>query len=315
MTDREISYIQFLSLYKAGKNDVEIGKALGFTKHQVKYFRGKFELPSTYTARKYFFTDEMDEKIKQMHGNGQTIKDIAIDLGYPYMSTREHCVQLGLDTAKNQWNRPGQTRWFQKAEMVLEYLKEYGPTWRAKIMKDLGIPDSFFSRFARVCFDEAEYFRIKRGKGKRIRTVHEVYGELTNRPFLAIRNDPRVIDFVASRIAMKVECGRDAAVLASNLGNHLGKERTRKVIERLYTYVVKPPTKPRVPRESREPGEHGNVKYTDDEFLEMYAEGFVDSEIASVLDVSSSSVWQRRNALGLPTQSQRKRLRALEVSE
>ncbi len=313
MTDREISYIQFLSLYKAGKNDVQIGKDLGFTKSQIYYYRKKFELPSNYTARRYTFTEEMDEKIKQMHDSGRPITEIAKELEFPYMVTRNHCAQLGLDTIKNKYNRRGHTRWFQKAEMVLGYLDEHGPTWRSEIMKVLGIPDQFFAQFARVCFDEVEYFKIKRGKGKRIRTVHEVYGELTNRPFLAIRNDPRVIDFVADKIAMKVECGRDAAVLASNLGNHLGKKRTREVIERLYTYVHR--TTRRIPRRPKELGEHGNVKYTDDEFLEMYVEGFVDSEIASVLDVSTSSVQQRRNALGLPTQAQRKRLKSLEVSK
>ncbi len=104
-------------------------------------------------------------------------------------------------------------------------------------------------------------------------------------------------------------------MLAQHLGKYLGKARTRKVIERLYTYVSRPSRKPRVPRESKQLGKHGNRKYTDGELLEMYVEGFVDSEIASVLDVSTSSVCMRRNALDLPTQSQRKRLKALEVSE
>ncbi len=315
MTNREISYIQFLSLYKAGKNDVEIGKELGFTKSQVKYFRDKFEFPSKYTPRKYNFTEEMDDKIKQMHNSGRPITEIAKELEYPYMSTRNHCLQLGLNTAKNKYNRLGQTRKFQKVEMVLGYLKEHGPTWRSILIEEQGIPKGFFSRFLRESFDEVECFTFKRGKGKRIRLVHDIYGEMTLRPFLALRDDPRIVDFVAERIPMKIECGRDAAVLAQHLGKHLGKARTRKVIERLYTYVVRSPRKLRVPKEFEQPGEHGNRKYTDDEFLEMYVEGFVDSEIASVLDVSTSSVCMRRNALDLPTQSQRKRLKALEMSE
>ncbi len=233
MTDREISYIQFLSLYKAGKNDVEIGKALGFTRHQVKYFRGKFELPSNYTGRRYNFTEEMDEKIKQMHDSGRPITEIAKELEFPYMPTRNHCVKLGLDTTKNKYNRPGYTRRFQKAEIVLEYLKEHGPTWRSILIEELGISGGFFSRFLRESFDDVECFVFKRGKGKRIRLVHDIYGEMTLRPFLALRNDPRVIDFVAERIPMKVECGRDAAVLAQHLGKYLGKARTRNVVEML----------------------------------------------------------------------------------
>ena len=76
MTNREISYVKFLSLYNSGMNDVEIGKALGLTKYRIRTFRNKLEFPPN-KPRKYNFTEEMDERIKKMHEDGCTIKVIA----------------------------------------------------------------------------------------------------------------------------------------------------------------------------------------------------------------------------------------------
>ncbi len=309
MTNREISYIQFLSLYKSGKNDTEIGKALGFSRQRIGVFRRKLEFPKN-TRNKHVFTEEMDDRIREMHEDKHTIQEIANEFEFPYQTVRNHCLQLGIDTGKWHYvNRGGGQAYIHYAETVLGYLKEHGPTWRTTLIKDLRIPGGFFPRFLRTFFDEAECFTFKRGRGKRIRLVHDIYGELTNRPFLALRSDPRIVDFVTERIPMKIECGRDAAILAQHLGKHLGKARTREVIERLYTYVVRPP------RKSEKLGPHGNKKFTDEEYLMVYKEGLNDTKAADVLGVTAASVCRRRGKLGLPTQGQRRRLESLGVNE
>jgi DNA-binding NarL/FixJ family response regulator len=120
----------------------------------------------------------------------------------------------------------------------------------------------------------------------------------------ALRNDPRIVEFVAGGTNFKVETTQDARTLVQHLRKQLGTERAKEVVKKLgYVYS----------KDRRGTHARSRKKFTDREFLDLYEKGMNDGEIGDELGVSTSAIHNRRRSMKLPINKLRKLFMPLEM--
>jgi hypothetical protein len=123
---------------------------------------------------------------------------------------------------------------------VFEYLKVHGPTPRTVFYKELRLNNSHITKLLRASrVIKSVYFRMGHcRRGSRKYTLHEIYGELSKLgSILFIRDDPRIVDYMAERIPFKIKSHHDARTLYLYLKKHFDSQTVRKIIEKLgYRY-------------------------------------------------------------------------------
>jgi len=281
-------------------NDREIGEALGFPKYIIRDYRNKLSLPPNYN-KNVPLTEEEKEKIVELYNQDPIIsfRVIAEEVERSYPTVIEFCREQGLDTSKKRgFNR--------KLEKLIIFLEENGPTPQTVLKEKLKIGNQQFPKIAREMFDKVERFNFKRGQGKRVHLVADIYGELLNmRNVFCLRGDERIIDFVAKYVPFRPKTTHEVASLTQHLGNQLGYERARRVAEKLGHQYAKPSHR-ELPKQSRQ-------KFTNKELIKYYNEELNDREIADILGVSRAAVNYRRNILGLPPHSKSGRKKARKL--
>jgi len=293
----------FMELYGKGLSDGKIGKKLGFNRQTIGNFRRSLGLPANFKFwGKPGLDEEEKQRIRDLHGKGLPISMIAEEIGRSGITVYKFCKKEKLDTSLARGKRYiGQ----RHGENLVSYLEEHGPTPQSTLSADLKISKGRFSRIARELFDQVELFPFKlgsqRGRGEVKYGSHSIYGDLSFPGMgnvFALRDDPRIIDFVAERIGFKVETPQDARTLVQHLGKQLGTPRARDVMRKLgYVY-----TEDRV-------GTHPKTKkkFTDQQLLDLYDQRLIDREIAEKLGVTTASISVRRRKLGLPALGRMKR--------
>jgi transposase len=307
---------QFMELYDQGLSDRKIGEALGFSRTTVGDFRRRLGLPAHFKFSRPSLTDEEKLRIRELHSEGLPINKIAEKISRSPPTVFDFCRDEGLDTSMSRGK--GYRRRLNGQRLVA-HLKEQGPTPQSVLSEELGIEMSHFPRLSRELFEQVERFKFHVGSGGASTggTKYggtQIYGKLGDMgPVFAIRDDPRIIDFVADHTPFKVETAGDARTLVQHLKKKIGYERARAVVERLGYQYQTPSHKaerrgrPRPTGSTPEPR-----KFTDEQFLMLYKEDLNDTEIAAELGVSQPVISYRRRKLGLPPQG-RGRFRALDL--
>ena len=284
----------FMKLYDKGISDREIGKTLGFSRQTIGEFRRSLDLPVHFT----FFGvaslgDEEKKRIRESHGKGLPIKMIAKEIGWSNKAVHDFCKEENLDTSRVRGRGYKKRR---SREILVSYLEEHGPTLQSTLFTEVGISKVRFSRIAREMFDQIERFGFKVGKRKG-GTRHAGYSAYDDLNFkkigyiFALRDDPRIVDFVAETINIKVGSPNDARTLVKHLKEQMGTERAKDVVRKLgYVYT----------KDRRSTRAKSRKKFTDEEFLALYEEDLNDREVAEKLGVTTSAVNYRRCSMKLP---------------
>ena len=300
---------RFMELYDKGFSDGEIGKTLGFLRQTIGRFRRSLGLPANFKfGGKPGLDDEEKQRIRELHGKGLPISRIAEEIGRSDITVTKFCRGAKLDTSRARGKGYKKQR---HGENLVSYLEKHGPTPQSILSTDLEIPSGRFSRIAREMFDQIERFKFRvgtsRGRGGIKYGGYSIYGDLNIQEMgilFALRDDPRIIDFVAERTNFKVETPQDARTLVLHLRKQLGTERAKEVVKKLgYVYS----------KDRR--GTHATSvkKFTDEEFLDLYEKGMNDGEIADKLGVTTSTVGNRRRLMELPLNKLRKLFMPLEI--
>ena len=202
---REISHLQFISLYNEGMSDAKIGKALDLGKWRIRSYRKRMGLPpNSYPKRG--LTDEEKEKIKSLHAQDLSINEIAKRVNRSYPAVLRNCNIMGLDTSRERGQQlkifRGETseqRRSRRVKSLLDYLKEHGPTPQSVLKEKLNFSNAVLPRFSRELFDYIERLHFKVGGPIRGGVKYGgsiIYGELGKlSPVFALRGDDRIITF------------------------------------------------------------------------------------------------------------------------
>jgi len=300
---------RFMKLHEKGFSDGEIGKTLGFLRQTIGSFRRSLGLPANSKfGGKPGLDDEEKQRIRELHSKELPISRIAEEIERSAITVTKFCREEKLDTSGARGKGYKKQR---HRENLISYLEEHGPTPQSTLSTDLEIPSGRFARIAREMFDQIERFKFRlgtsRGRGGIKYGGYSVYGDLNIQEMgilFALRDDPRIVGFVADRINFKVKKPQDARTLVQHLKKQLGTERAKEVVRKLgYVYS-----------EDRR-GTHATSrkKFTDEEFLDLYEKEMNDGEIADRLGVTPSAVGNRRRLMKLPLNKLRKRFMPLEI--
>jgi len=296
-------------LHEKGLSDGEIGKTLGFSRQTIGDFRRKLGLPANFKfGGKPGLGDEEKQRIRELHNRELPITMIAEEIGRSAITVTKFCREEKLDTSRARGKGYKKQR---NRENLVSYLEEHGPTPQSTLSTNLGIPSGRFARIAREMFDQVERFKFKvgssRGRGGIKYGGYSVYGDVNIQEMgnvFALRDDPRIIDFVAEKTNFKVETSQDARTLVQHLRKQLGTERAKDVVRKLGHVYSK---------DRRSTHARSRKKFTDEEFLDLYEKGMNDGEIADNLGVTSSAVGNRRRLMKLPISKFRKLVMPLEM--
>jgi len=301
--------LRFMELYGKGLSDGEIGKTLGFLRQTVGVFRRRLGLPAHFKfGGKPSLDDEEKQKIRELHSTGLPINRIAEEIGRSSITVYKFCKKEKLDTSRARGKGYVKRR---HGENLVSYLEEHGPTPQSTLSTELGIRSGRFARIAREMFDQVERFKFKvssaKGRGGTKHGGYSIYGDLNVQEMgnlFALRDDPRIIDFVAERINFKVESTNDARMFVQHFKKQLGTERARDVVRKLgYVYS----------KDRRRARGISRRRFTDEELLTLYEKGLNDREIAEEVGVTPSAVSHRRRLMKLPINKLRKLIAPLEI--
>lgn len=302
---RKIDEKKFLELYNQKMSDGEIGKILKVHRATIGNYRRSKELPAYYSfLGGVSATGEQIHRMKELHSKEHTIGEIAKETGFCYQYVRDILHEEGLDTSSSRGLRiMVNRRWDDMKKKVTKYLRENGPTPERVLSKELDLKQVVFSKLEIRTHYLLERFKFG-GVGRSKYKSYQILNGLSVKhmgAIWAIKNDPRIIDFVAQYIPLKIESGWEASALVQHIKKQLGTERARKVVEKLgHQYSVKP---------KGVSGKGHPRRFTDREFLAFYRLKLNDTQIAKILDVTSGAIWQRRNKLELPPISRKRRRR------
>jgi len=287
---------RFMELYGNGLSDGDIGKEMGFLRQTIGKFRRSLGLPAHFKfVGRYPMDDGEKQRIRELHGQGLPINKIAEEIGRNSLTVLKFCKRENLDHSRARGKGYVKQR---HGENVVDYLKEHGPTPQSTLSTNLAIPYGHFSRMARELFDQIERFKFKvgssRGRGGIKYGAYSIYGDLNIQEMgniFSLRDDTRIVDFVAKRISFKIKTIQDARTLVLHLKKQLGTERAKDVVKRLgYVYS----------KDRRDIHARTRKKFTDQQLLDLYEQRLNDREIAEKFGVSTASVNYRRNKLRLP---------------
>jgi len=227
MPRTSVDIIELRELYDHGLNDNEIANKLKCTKSSVKYWRKKLGLVSKW-KKKTLFTEGIINRILTLHKKGYSISHISKDVNINYQTLMKFLKRKGLSTSRS---RVKDTKKY-KTNIVLKYLQKRGPEFQHNIIKQLEIQSSSFSRIMSYSYNDIERISLKVGarRGSIKYGGTDIFGEHAGSTIWCIKNDPRLIGFLANKIVLDLKSGVERGVLTRRLGPQLGKERVYKII-------------------------------------------------------------------------------------
>lgn len=209
-------------------------------------------------------------------------------------------------------------------EAIVAFLIKNGPTTLPDVAKHFDVRIGTISRNTRKVPDQIEQLSLTFGgshnPSRRASRLFNI-DQNTAKRLLAIPSDSRVIDFYVNLIKLPLQDRGHVSAVSTRLRRMLGNERATKVMDEVYTYsdvVISRRTSPKAPLIRRgwiaQASVHGKLKFTDDEFLDLYLQGGNDTDIGQALGVSTPAVQYRRTKFGLdPSKMRTTKLLLLRV--
>jgi len=172
---------------------------------------------------------EADE-LRRMRDEGLTNREIANRLGISLTSVQYWVNKLNLDKRR----RASPENWIKIWNRMYMLLKRNGPMPKREVMKTLGLYSDQIETILTIFPGEFQKLNFTvRGK-KHSKRFHSLSRAS---PVLTLKDDPRIVDFAASKIQMRVQTPYEAKSVVQLLKYQLGPCQAHAVVERLgYRY-------------------------------------------------------------------------------
>ena len=126
--------------------------------------------------------------------------------------------------------------WITQRNRLHRLLEKNGPMPKRETMKTLGLNNAHIKMIQTIFPEDFQMLRFLAGTARR-RHRKGFYDLFRASPVLTLKGDPRIVDFAASKISLKVKTGYDAKVVVDRLKWQLGYRQARAVVEKLgYQY-------------------------------------------------------------------------------
>ena len=131
-----------------------------------------------------------------------------------------------------------QVDWMKCRDGLYQLLKENGPIPKRHAMEAVGYSSDRIDDLLIMFPEEFQNLTFVRSGRTRNRMFYDL---VKASPVLTLKGDPRIVDFAASHIRLKVETQYDAKAVVHLLKWQIGYHQAREVVERLgYRYKHKP---------------------------------------------------------------------------
>jgi len=175
------------------------------------------------------------EVIRRMRDEGLTNREISEKLGISLTALQYWINKLNLE------KRSSSVIWMSYRNRLIRLLKKNGPMPRKEAMKSLGLRSEQIETILRMFPEIFQKLNFTVSRRKHSRRFHSLFKAS---PVIMLRDDPRIVEFAASKINMKVKTPYEAKSVVQFLKYQIGSHRARAVVERLgYRYRNKPAEK------------------------------------------------------------------------
>jgi len=173
------------------------------------------------------------EELKRMRDEGLTNREIAENLGISPTTVQYWVKKLNLERRNKAYPKNR----MDLRNRLYRLLKRNDPMSKREVMETLGLNGDHIEALL-IMFPETFQklnFIVSR------RRYSKAFHDLSRAsPVLTLKGDPRIVDFTASKIHMKVQTPYEAKSVVQFLKYQIGSHRARAVVERLgYRYKNK----------------------------------------------------------------------------
>ena len=173
------------------------------------------------------------EEVRRMRDEGLLNQEIADKLGVSRATVQYWVKKLNLKRSRSIHR----SIWMNRQKRLHWLLEKNGPTPRKDAMETLGLDSPQIKTVLTMFPEEFQRLTFTSG-GSRSKMFHEL---IKAGPVLTLKDDPRIVDFAASKIQLKVETQYDAKSVVDQIKWEIGYHQAREVAERLgYRYKEKP---------------------------------------------------------------------------
>jgi len=168
-----------------------------------------------------------------MRDEGLKNREIAEKLGISLTALQYWINKLNLEKRNKGLN------WIHHRNRLIRLLKKNGPMPRREAMKTLGLRSEQIETIMGM-FPEA--FQKLNFTVRRRKYNGRFYGLFKASSVIMLRDDPRIVDFAASKINMKVQTPYEAKSVVQLLKYQLGSHKAHAVVKKLgYRYSARSP--------------------------------------------------------------------------
>jgi len=165
------------------------------------------------------------EKLRCLRDEGLMNREIAGRLGVSLTSVQYWINKLNLE--RRNENPPSIT---YLRNRLYRLLKKNGPMPKREAMETLGLNSDQIETILVMFPETFQKLNFTVGGRKYSKAFHSLSRAS---PVLTLRDDPRIVDFAASKIQMKVQTPYEAKSVVQLLKYQLGPRRAHAVVERL----------------------------------------------------------------------------------
>jgi len=171
------------------------------------------------------------EELKRLRDEDLKNKEIAEKLGISLITLQRWIKKLNLDRRGTRYPR---ISWMKLYDNLYRMLKKNGPMPKREVIENLGLNSEKIETLLRIFPEEFKNLNFNVSRRKYSKAFHNLYKAS---PILYLKGDPRIIDFIASKIDMKIQTMYEAKSVVDLLKWHIGYQKARAVVERLgYRY-------------------------------------------------------------------------------
>jgi len=168
------------------------------------------------------------KELKRLRDEGLENREIAEKLGISTAAVQYWINKLNLEKRNKSLN------WIHHRNRLIRLLRKNGPMPKREVMETLGLYseqiETIMGMFPET-FQKLNFTVHRRKHSKKFRSLSKAS------PVLTLRDDPRIVDFVASKIDMKVKTPYEAKSVVHLLKDQLGSRQAHAVVEKLgYKY-------------------------------------------------------------------------------
>jgi len=221
---------KLLELHRKGIYLSKVAKMLGKNPATIRWWEQKLGIRFKRKSKRY--PKELKDRVVEEVKSGVTISKVSKKYGIPYAT-----IQMWL---REQGIRARECRVEKAKKEMLKILSERGPCCVDDIAREVGLQRATVMK---VVAEDERFVAFKLMVGRRGGIKyggHELFDGIVGRSYIALKDDPKTVEFVASHIPGGVTRGK-ARALYSRLAEFFDRDMARRIIEKAgYKYRSKP---------------------------------------------------------------------------